>query len=264
MILKLLKTQINNIVLKKVAIFAQWQQGASGSRKIVAPRRCLYPDVNDAVFEWFCQARAKTISITGRLIQEKAARVALESNHDAFSASNGWLSRFQIRHNIKCSVLNGEASDVSEEVVAVWSGHLKDMCEGYAANDIFSYDETSLFYRTLPTQSLVVKSDSCKGGKHAKDKITVLLCASVSGEKLQPLVIGKSRNPRSFRGYHRTLLLVQYESNTKAWMSGVIFKSWMKKLNQKKRVQNRNILLFMDNCGAHPKITFSYIKLMLG
>ena len=71
-------------------------------------------------------------------------------------------------------------------------------CEGYATKDIFNCDETGLFYRTLPTRSLVVK-----GGKQAKDRITVLLCASVSGEKLQPLVIGKSRNPRSFKGYQR-------------------------------------------------------------
>ena len=42
-------------------------------------------------------------------------------------------------------------------------------------------------------------------------------------------------------------------------MTGVIFDSWMKKLNQK--IQSRNILLFMDNRGAHPKITFSNIKL---
>ena len=125
--------------------------------------------------------QSQSIPVIGRLIQEKAAMLALESNHDAFSASNGWLNRFQIRNNIKCSVLSGEAGDVSEEVVADWSGRHKYMCEGYTAKDILNCDETGLFYRT---RSLVVKGDSCKGGKHAKDRLTLLLRASVSGEKL--------------------------------------------------------------------------------
>ena len=75
-------------------------------------------------------------------------------------------------------------------MVADWSGCHKYMCEGYTAKDIFNCDESGLFYRT---RSLVVKGDSCKGGKHAKDRLTILLRASVSGEKLQPLVIGKCR-----------------------------------------------------------------------
>ena len=58
--------------------------------------------------------QSQNIPVIGRLIQEKAAMLALESNHDAFSASNGWLNRFQIRNNIKCSVLSREAGDVSE------------------------------------------------------------------------------------------------------------------------------------------------------
>ena len=42
-----------------------------------------------------------------------------------FLPATGGKNRFQIRHNIKCSVLSGEAGDVSEEVVADWSVRLK-------------------------------------------------------------------------------------------------------------------------------------------
>lgn len=90
----------------------------------------------------------------------------------------------------------------------------------------------------------------------------MLLCASASGEKLKLLVIGKSKNPRSFNGYHHTSLRVTYEANKKAWMTGQIFESWLKKVNQQMRVQNRKILLFMDNCGAHPHLTLSNVKLV--
>ena len=36
--------------------------------------------------------------------------LALEMGHDEFTASNGWLSRWQIRYNVKLAVLCGEAA----------------------------------------------------------------------------------------------------------------------------------------------------------
>ena len=45
-----------------------------------------------------------------------------------------------------------------------------------------------------------MKGDNAAGVKTAKERITVLLCASATGEKLKPLVIGRSANPRCFRG----------------------------------------------------------------
>jgi hypothetical protein len=32
----------------------------------------------------------------------------------------------------------------------------------------------------------------------SKDRVTVALCANTTGEKLKPLLIGKSENPRCF------------------------------------------------------------------
>ena len=36
--------------------------------------------------------------LTGGLLQEKARQIANELNISDFSASNGWLYKFQIRH----------------------------------------------------------------------------------------------------------------------------------------------------------------------
>ena len=73
-----------------------------------------------------------------------------------------------------------------------WIKRLLSVCEGYAPENIFNTDETGLFFRALPTKSMVAKGDSCKGGKVAKERVTVLLCCSAKGEKIQPLVIGLS------------------------------------------------------------------------
>ena len=97
-------------------------------------------------------------------------------------------------------IISGEAADVNPTTVDDWHKCLPDICAGYTNKDIFNSDETGLFFRALPTRSMVAKGDDCKGGRIAKDRITVLLCCSATGEKLQPLVIGRSLNPRCFRG----------------------------------------------------------------
>jgi hypothetical protein len=105
-----------------------------------------------------------------------------------------------------------------------------------------------------------VKKGERKGGKKAKDRITLLLCCSATGEKLDPLIIGKSAKPRCLRGVNLKLLKIRYESNRKAWMTRDIFHSWLKAMNNKFQRQNRKILLFVDNCSAHPDVQLSNIK----
>ena len=53
--------------------------------------------------------------------------------------------------------------------------------------DVFNADETALFFRTLPNRSLVEKSKKLIGSKLFKERITVLLATSVTGEKLESL-----------------------------------------------------------------------------
>ncbi len=114
----------------------QWTSGLEGSRKHLKVRKCLYPDINDNVYEWFVVARSKNICVSGPLIKEKALILSLELGYDNFSASNGWLDRFRQRHNIKYSVLSGESAAVSEGDVDDWKLRLKDICQGYELKDI--------------------------------------------------------------------------------------------------------------------------------
>jgi hypothetical protein len=60
------------------------------------------------------------------------------------------------------------------------------MLSTYDDNDIFNCDETGLFFKTLPDKTLCIKSEDCKGGKLAKEHLTVMLCCSLGGEKLKP------------------------------------------------------------------------------
>ena len=61
----------------------------------------------------------------------------------------------------------------------------RHICKGYKLENIFTADETGLFYCTLPNRSLVVKGDACKGWRKAKDMMTALVACSAMGETLK-------------------------------------------------------------------------------
>jgi hypothetical protein len=75
--------------------------------------------------------------------------------------------------------------------------------EGYEPRDVYNADEMGLFFNVLPDRTLAYKGETCHGGKHSKDRVTVLLCVNSDGsDKQVPIVIGKSSKPRCFKDFH--------------------------------------------------------------
>lgn len=77
-----------------------------------------------------------------------------------------------------------------------------------------------------------------------------LYCNWSGSENLKPLVIGKSKRPRCFKRVNS--LESDYEVNKKAWMTSAIFEQWLLKLDKCKNEMKPKIILFIDNCIAHP------------
>jgi hypothetical protein len=48
---------------------------------------------------------------------------------------------------------------------------------------------------------------------------------------------------------------VDYRSNKNAWMLGDVFESWLRDFDRDMDRQDRKVLLFIDNCSAHPDIS---------
>ncbi|GFO31780.1 tigger transposable element-derived protein 6 [Plakobranchus ocellatus] len=84
----------------------------------------------------------------------------------------------------------------------------------------------------------------------------------MTGSEKRPLVItGKYDKSRCLKNI-RTLP-VTYKANKKAWMIGSIFEEWVRKLDWNFPLQGRSVVLFIDNCSAHPQITgLSAVKLV--
>ena len=92
---------------------------------------------------------AKCANISGPILQTKAEKLAAELGFDDFKCSTGWLSRFKERHNIVFKTVSGESAVVDGDVVASWKNNLGALIHDYETKDVFSADETGIFFQLL-------------------------------------------------------------------------------------------------------------------
>lgn len=138
------------------------------------------------------------IPVSEPVIKEKALEAAILLNIKQFKASNSWFEKFLKRHNITFRNICGESAKVDGDLEANWKNRLPDILANYGPRNIYNLDETGLLFRALPTKTVSLKGDKCSGGKAAKERLTLMLCTHMEGEKESPLVIRKYKKPRCF------------------------------------------------------------------
>ena len=258
--LSLPKTTVNTIWRKRETFKRQYESSEiCGDAK--RSRTSSNKDVDAALLEWFKQARSNNVSISGPLLLAKANSLASAMGDTTFKATTGFIDRWKTRHGIGFKKVCGEEEAVSPADTETWLDvTLPELLDKFPPENIFNADETGLFYKLQPDKTLAFKGQKCSGGKKAKDRLTVLVGASMMGEKLPLVVVGKSKSPRCFKGVRSVPL--DYFANTKAWMTGDLFEDIVKKWNRQFSKEKRNILLIIDNCPAHPRhLSFSNITI---
>ena len=232
------------------------------AKKQTKVRKSKYPELEKCLIKWFTQEREKKIPLSGPILQSKAKEFADRLQISNFEATNGWFDGFKKRHGIIFKNVCGESGAVNVNEASEWKKQLLQMIDNVKAKDVFNVDEAGLFFQCTPDKSLTFKGEVCNGGKLSKLRVTLLIGANMDGsEKLPLLMIGKSANPRCFKNVKKKP--VEYESNSKAWMTKIIFEKWLTKLDQRLRKEKRTILLFIDNCSAHPTdLSFTNIKII--
>ena len=148
-----------------------------------------------------------------------------------------------------------------------WKERLPEILHGYSTHNtcIWNLDETRCFWRALPEHGFGKKGSLCKGGKKAKQRLTITLVANAAGGKESAIAIWKAGKPRCFKSVDMSKLPVQYFSQSNAWMTGEILDSVLTRLNHRLSSCSRSIILLMDNAGCHPhdlKEKYSNIRIV--
>ncbi|KII64202.1 Tigger transposable element-derived protein 4 [Thelohanellus kitauei] len=161
-------------------------------------------------------------------LKVKPEELAQKLGRNDFKATDGWLSRWEARHNIIFKKAHCKKGSTDNESAEQWTTtKIPNFLENFCAYDIYNADEAGLYNRDRLDISLCYKHKlHCLVIKNAMDRITVLCCTNMSGtDKRKLLIIGKSARPRCFKGLRMEGLSVEYHANENAWLTSEIFRN---------------------------------------
>ncbi|KAJ3514077.1 hypothetical protein NMY22_g14859 [Coprinellus aureogranulatus] len=227
---------------------AEYSGGASAKRE----RIVTAPQVDRSLFLWLKEMEAKNETVSGKMLIEK--RKIFEERLGIPQAQRlegpGWLASFCRAYGVKEIRRHGEAASVDLEAVEEEIKRLRKVTASYARKDILILDESGLFAFAPPDRGLATRQMS--GKKKSKFRITLTFMTNADGsEKWKLMFIGKYKNPRCFKAHTQRLKRIYYRNNKKAWMTAVLFEEYIKSLDLEMRVQNRHVLLLVDNFSGH-------------
>ncbi|CDO71465.1 hypothetical protein BN946_scf184909.g59 [Trametes cinnabarina] len=236
---------------------AQWDasKGVPGAQDAKWAYQTEHPQISEMMNCWVIQAREAGVLLTGSVLRAKWTSFADRAGilkEDWLSLSEGWLEAFKARHGLRGIKRHGEAGSTELTTVEAERARIQQLIRdhGYQPRDIYNMDETGLFYQMPPDQGLADRALS--GVKAKKTQLTyAFTCNADSSDKLPPMVIGKYKKPRPFGGKTGAELGFDYHHNAKAWMTAVLYQSWIKHWDTKLVAQHRKILLLQDNFSGH-------------
>ena len=104
-------------------------------------------------------------------------------------------------HDLRYTKLYGEASEADKEAATMWtSENVQELLKKCEPADVYNADETAFYFRALQDSTYVKKSSRklARCSKVARDRLTVLVCCYMMGDKHGLLVIGTSQKPQCF------------------------------------------------------------------
>ncbi|XP_063794663.1 jerky protein homolog [Pseudophryne corroboree] len=222
-------------------------------------------ELDRVLLEWFRQRRSDGVDLSGIMVQEQAKlyHTALKLDYEC-DYSEGWLHRFKTRHGISMRKVCGEKRSANHEAADDYVDEFAKLVadENLTPQQVYNADETALYWRCTPRKTLSMEDEEAPTGvKQSKDRVTVLGCSNAAGtHRCKPLVIGKSKCPRAFKGVK--VYPVIYRANKNGWITTELMLEWFAKYFVAEArahctsvglPEDCKILLILDNCSAHPR-----------
>ncbi|KAF2361370.1 DDE superfamily endonuclease domain, partial [Trinorchestia longiramus] len=247
-------------IVKNSEMYLKLQEGGKLCADRKRLRKAVREDVEEAVYLWYKQVTEMNTPVSGPKLCKKAKEFAVKLGHKDFKASNGWLDRFKHRKNvqisrnvkpIKTSLAGYELPDFENNPQNFDSVVLPTLLLEHNARDVFFADEFGIFFSALPDDYVDVSRVRCCNGGLSSKRLTVLACCNMNGsEKLPLVVIGRYKAPNL--ADLNTKLPLQYNFNSKSWMTANCFKEWLREMDALFDEKNRKVLLLLPTSPVHP------------
>jgi hypothetical protein len=119
-------------------------------------RQVKVPQLNEALRIWVGQALSSRMFISDAILKEKAIFFAygLGLPENTLTFSNGWLMRFKKKNGLRRRKLHGESASALLETLPQERERLRRILRRYNLDDIYNADETGLFFRMSPNETL--------------------------------------------------------------------------------------------------------------
>ena len=166
----------------------------------------------------------------GKLICEKAQRIAGALNIKDIKFSDGWLASFKEWHMLVDHKRHGKGGSVDVVNADAERERLRGLLDGKDPEFLFNCDKTGFLW--WATENHGLSTTQIPGKKLDKSWITVLVIINATGtRKIQLLFIRNVKQPQCFKKKTGKQWGFWYFSNKTAWMTGEIFANTMETLD---------------------------------
>ncbi|KAJ5256574.1 hypothetical protein N7478_012678 [Penicillium angulare] len=243
---------INRVSVSRIlsSQYEHLDSGPVGSNMRVSSS--FWPILDQKLSDWVTGHINSGYPITGPLLQTKAAEIWSQipeyQNQQRPAFSDGWLTRFKKRHNRRYHTFHGEAASVPSSVHDQMK-EIRTICDQYKPSEIYTMDETGLFWRQMPNGGL---SDRKIAGKNKnKTRISLIVATNADGSDRMPLwLIGSAKTPRALRTTNFQALGCVWRWGKKAWMRQAIMEEWLRAFYMRIPI-DKKVLLFLNNASPH-------------
>ncbi|KAK1332815.1 LOW QUALITY PROTEIN: hypothetical protein QTO34_006346 [Cnephaeus nilssonii] len=182
----------------------------------------------------------------------------MNAERDSFKPSRRWFDKCKKRGGIHSVARHGEAASpnkvAADNFMTEFQEHIE--AEGFVPQQVFTCDETSLFWKKMPTRTYVTQEEESLLGHKPAD---VIVAWNASGDfRMKPLLVYHSGNPGVFKkdNVMRNKVHVMWKAHfSKAWVIRQFFIEWIHEVFAQKYLWEEQLplrTLGMDKDPAHP------------